>query len=145
MKKRPLALILLIFVVVVLTGYYATRFVAAITQWSFLVSWVSYGVAAYYGISGVVFALTFIPLGVGLWRGDGWAYRAAGYVFPVYAGWFAIERVVIIPKFSWNYAILLDLITACVFCAWVMWVLKRKDIKGYFNDEREQIGNGTRS
>jgi hypothetical protein len=133
---RPKSVTILSAGVLIIAGLALLRLVAAIQTWAFLANLPGYS-PLYIAISGGLWSIGGSLLFWGLWRGKGWAPRAARLGLPIYAGYYWFDRLVMSSEqVLTNAAFALAVtILGLLFC---YWALSRPGSTLYFGDWHER-------
>lgn len=135
---RPWSVTLLALGVLTNAGLNTTRLALAFTQWSFI-NGLGGVPPLYLAVSGLIWAAPAWLLAWGLWRGSGWAARAARIFVTAFLLFFWFERLFLFEQnqLSWpenGFFLLMVTIVVLVFVFWSTANMKAKRFFGEFNE-----------
>ena len=114
------------------------RCATAVKQWDFLSSLPLSGSSLYLAATGLIWAITGLPIIWGLWVGKGWTPRVIKVYVVLYAIYYWLERWLIksnpIMNTSWATAAII----AIIILAIVFWITIRPSTRKFFGEYNER-------
>ncbi len=131
--KRPFAVTLLAFLVLIVAVIYLIRLILALQEWAFLAGMLQF-LPVYLALTGLGWGVIGLLLAWGLWRGQSWVPRFARLALLIFSAYYWIDRF-IRPgstgrNSNWLFAVGLNVI----ILAWVFWRLSRPKVREYFGE-----------
>ncbi len=92
--RRPIPVTLLAWGVLILTMFNAVRFGSAVAQWDMIVSLMERPGPIYIAVTGLIWALCWLIVFLGLWFGSRWARHMALIMAILYSSYYWIDRLI---------------------------------------------------
>lgn len=134
--KRPFAVTMLSFLVLIITIVHLLRFVYAISWWRFLTS-LQGNLPLLIVTSGFIGTLLGTALFWGLWIGHSRARLAAKILIPLYLGWEWIEQLLSVQRGNQFENWLFMAAISLVMIIFTYWTLATSSAKSYFGELHE--------
>ena len=130
-RRRPVSVTFMALLVLMIAGLNLTRFVVALQQLDLLTKLLP--ISPYYIVlSGLVWGISALWLGLGLWGGRFIAYRLGRAAIVLYLVYFWLDRLLLRP--STNRGTNLPFLAGITLITliWVFWTFSQRRVKVYF-------------
>jgi hypothetical protein len=135
--KRPWSVTFLTLGVLTLTGAYLVRSFQTVRQWEFLAALPLTVSPWYLLLSGIFWGLAGLVVAAGLWRGSGWAPRAARGLALAFSLYYWGDRLLLADRgaalLNWPFRLGATLLLLGL----VFWILSLKKARTYFGEKHD--------
>ena len=115
MRFRPLNIKLLAFLAISLSLVNMVRVIASIKYWQTLVQYDARSGPGYSLTTGLIGAVAFFILFLGIWNHKPWAWRWTFYSAFIYSSWYWLDRLLLqYPRPNWPFALIVNTIMILV-------------------------------